>query len=238
MTAKKLGQPIDKKTVKKVMILGGSKIGHYLADDLTKKGIHVKIIESDLNRCNFLSEQLHDNALIIHGDGTDVNLLEEEDLAQMDAFIGVTGYDEENLFMSLRAKQLGVDKVIAKNSRQSYIHVIEKLGIDVALNPVNITANEILKYIRGGKVVSVTLLLDGQAEVTEIIAAENSQILNIPIKNLNLTKGIIIGSIVRGGKVIIPKGDNVIQAGDRIIIFSLISELPVLETFFHIKEGR
>ncbi len=90
----------------------------------------------------------------------------------MDAFIGVTGFDEENLFMSLRAKQLDITKVIAKISRQSYVHIIEKLGIDMAINPVNITASDILKYIRGGRVISVSLLLDGQAEVTEIIASK------------------------------------------------------------------
>jgi len=234
--AKELKASIDKKTVKKVMILGGGKIGYYLADSLSKKGINIKIIESDVNRCKELADKLHDNAMVIHGNGTDINLLEEEDLAGMDAFIGVTGFDEENLFMSLRAKQLNIGKVIAKISRQSYVHIIEKLGIDMAINPVNITASEILKYIRGGRVVSVSLLLDGQAEVTEIIASKNLQILGIPIKNLNLPKGIIIGSIVHEGQVIIPNGDAMIQAGDRIVVFSLLSEVPALETFFNLKE--
>jgi len=236
--AKKLRASIDKKTVKKVMILGGSKLGFYLAKSLIEKGINVKIIESDINRCKELADNLHDKALVIHGNGTDINLLEEEDLAEMDAFIGATGFDEENLFMSLRAKQLNVDKVIAKISRQSYVHIIEKLGIDMATNPVNITASEILKYIRGGKVVSVSLLLDGQAEVTEIIASDKLQILGTSIKDLNLPKGIIIGSIIHKGKVIIPNGDSKIQAGDRIVVFSLLSEVPALETFFHLKEGR
>jgi len=236
--AKNLKESVGKKTVKKVMILGGGKIGYYLADSLSKKGISIKIIESDINRCKELADTLNDNVLVIHGDGTDINLLEEEDLASMDAFIGVTGYDEENLFMSLRAKQLNIDKVIAKISRQSYIHIIEKLGIDMAINPVNITASDILKYIRGGKVVSVSLLLDGQAEVTEIIASKNLKILDTPIMNLNLPKGIIVGAIVHNGKVIIPKGDSRIQAGDRIVVFSLLSEVPALETFFHLKGGQ
>lgn len=235
--AKTLRESIDKKTVRKVMILGGGKIGYYLADSLSKKGISVKIIESDINRCKVLADKLHDNVLVIHGEGTDINLLEEEDLAEMDAFIGVTGYDEENLFMSLRAKQLNIDKVVAKISRQSYIHIIEKLGIDMAINPVNITASDILKYIRGGRVVSVSLLLDGQAEVTEIIASKNLQVLDKPIKNLNLPKGIIIGAIVHNGKVIIPNGNSKVQAGDRIVVFSLLSEVPALETFFRLKDG-
>lgn len=237
-TAKRLKASINKKNVKKVMILGGSRIGFYLAKTLSKKGIQVKIIESKVERCRELADALPENALVIHGEGTDIDLLEEENLAEMDAFIGVTGFDEENLFMSLRAKQLNIPKVIAKISRQSYIHIIEKLGIDMAINPVNITASDILKYIRGGRVVSVSLLLDGQAEVTEIIAAKNLAVLNRPIKDINLPKGIIIGAIVHKGKVIIPKGNSKIQAGDRIIVFSLLSEVPALETFFKLKDGR
>ncbi|MBK5251819.1 MAG: NAD-binding protein [Peptostreptococcaceae bacterium] len=176
--------------------------------------------------------------MVIHGNGTEANLLEEEDLSDMNAFIGVTGYDEENLFMSLRAKQLNIGKVIAKISRQSYVHIIEKLGIDLAINPVNITASDILKYIRGGKVVSVSLLLDGQAEVSEIIASKSWKFLKQPIMNLNLPKGIIIGAIVHDGKVLIPNGNSIIQAGDRIVVFSLMSEVTKLDSFFPLKDGR
>lgn len=237
--AKRLNETItDKKRAKKVMILGGSKIGYYLAESLSRKGINVKLIESNIERCKELADLLNHNVLVIHGNGTDINLLEEEDLENMDAFIGVTGYDEENLFMSLRAKQLNVPKVVAKISRQSYVHIIEKLGIDLAINPVNITASDILKYIRGGKVVSVSLLLDGQAEVTEIIASKNLKMLNIPIKDLNLPKGIIIGAIVNNSKVTIPNGESKIHEGDRIVVFSLLSEVPALETFFCLKDGR
>ncbi len=236
--AMELSATRGKKQIKKVMILGGGKIGFYLADKLTQKGMSVKIIESDINRCKILAETLHGNALVIHGNGTDINLLEEENLADMDAFIGTTGFDEENLFMSLRAKQLGVRKVVAKISRQSYVHIIEKLGIDLAINPVNITASEILKHIRGGHVVSVSLLLDGQAEVTEIIAANNLKVLNTPIMDIDIPQGIIIGAIVHNNEVIIPQGNSIIRAGDRMVIFSLLSEVPALETFFCLKEGR
>lgn len=227
-----------KKQIKKVMILGGGKIGFHLAKKLVKKGMSVKIIESNRERCKVLADTLHGNALVIHGNGTDINLLEEENLSEMDAFVGVTGFDEENLFMSLRAKQLEVKKVVAKISRQSYVHIIEKLGIDLAINPVNITASEILKHIRGGHVVSVSLLLDGQAEVTEIIASKDIAVLNKPIMDLELPKGIIIGAIVRDDQVIIPEGNSVVRAGDHLVIFSLLTEVPALETFFRLKEGR
>lgn len=234
--AKVLKSSVDNKNIRKVMIIGGSRIGYYLAKSLTQKGISVKIIESDLERCKNLSELLPDNALIIHGEGTDIDLL-EEDLADMDAFIGCTGFDEENLFMSLRAKQLGIGKVIAKISRQSYVHIIEKLGIDMAINPVNITASDILKYIRGGRVAAVSLLLDGQAEVMEIIADKKLSIINKPLKDLKLPQGIIIGSIVHNGKVIIPHGESKIQAGDRVVIFSILAKVHKLKAFLKLKDG-
>lgn len=235
---KSLNASSGKKKLKKVMVLGGGKIGFYLANTLSKKGVSVKLIEANLDRCKFLADTVSDNVLVIHGNGTDVNLLEDENLADMDAFVGTTGFDEENLFMSLRAKQLDVRKVVAKISKQNYIHIIEKLGIDLAINPVNITASEILKHIRGGRVVSVSLLLDGRAEVTEIIAAENMSALNTPIKDLELPKGIIIGAIIHKNKVIIPEGNSIIRAGDHMVIFSLLSEVPALETFFRLKDGK
>lgn len=236
--SKSLNESSGKKRVKKVMILGGGKIGFHLANTLSKRGMSVKLIEANKEKCKVLADTVADNVLVIHGNGTDVNLLEDENLADMDAFIGATGFDEENLFMSLRAKQLDVGKVVAKISKQNYIHIIEKLGIDLAINPVNITASEILKHIRGGQVVSVSLLLDGQAEVTEIIAAEKMSALNTPIKDLELPKGIIIGAIIHKNKVIIPEGNSIIRAGDHMVIFSLLSEVPALETFFRLKDGK
>ncbi len=223
------------KNIKTVMILGGGKISYYLADRLSSFGIKVKIIEVNRERCKYLSENL-DNVLILHGDGTDLKLLEEENINAMDAFVSTTGYDEENLLMALMAKNLGVQKVIAKVSRQNYIEIIEKLGIDVALNPVDITASNILRYIQGKKLVAVSHLLQGQAEVIELIAHDKMKILNKPLHQLDLPEGIIIGSIVRDGQVIIPRGDNMIKKGDRVVIFCLLPKVPLLETL--IKPGK
>ena len=225
-----------KKTVERVMILGGGNIGYYLADKLSKSKIQVTLIEQDRERCQELSEKL-DNVLIIHGDGTDIHLLEEESLSSMDAFVGATGFDEENLLMALMAKQAGVSKTISKVSRPNYTKIIDRLGVDVAVNPVYITASNILKYIRGGKVVSVSLLLGGDAEVTEIIIDKDLPIINKPISELHLPKGIIIGAIVRFGEVIIPKGNTVIKANDRVVVFSLTDDLPTLKMFFKTQKG-
>lgn len=225
-----------KKIIERVMILGGGNIGYYLADKLSKSRIQVTLIERDKERCQELSEKLN-NVLIIHGDGTDIQLLEEESLSSMDAFVGVTGYDEENLLMALMAKQAGVSKVISKISRPNYSKIIDRLDIDVAVNPVFITASNILKFIRGGKVVSVSLLLGGDAEVTEIIIDKDLPIVNKSISELNLPKGIIIGAIVRYGEVTIPKGDTIIKPNDRIVVFCLNDDLPTLKIFFKTHKG-
>ncbi|HHV59375.1 MAG TPA: Trk system potassium transporter TrkA [Clostridiaceae bacterium] len=209
--------------IKKVMILGGGKIGYYLTKKLTGLGVAVKIIEIDMRRCEYLSENLPE-ALVIHGDGSNMGLLEEEDISKMDAFIGATGFDEENLLMTLLAKQAGVKKVIAKVSKPNYVKLIEKLGVDIALSPIDITVSEVLKHIRGENTVSVSLLLGGQAEITEVIAEKKMSIVGKPLYQANIPKGIIVATVVHEGQVIIPNGKTVIHENDRMIIFSLSSQ--------------
>ena len=232
----KLKINMDKKRTKRAMILGGGKIGYYLAQRLESSNVAVTIVEKDKERCKYLSEKLN-HALIIHGDGTDINLLEEEDLSSQDAFIGVTGYDEQNLLMALVAKQMGVNKTIAKISRPNYINIIDNLDIDVALNPINITASDILRFVRGGKVVSVSLLLGGQGEVTEIITSKDFPIVGKPIAKLGLPEGIIIGAIVHNGEVIIPNGNTIIHPGDRIVVFSLTSDMAAFKKMVKPTKG-
>lgn len=232
---KTLGLTLNKKFIKNVMIFGGGKVGYYIAKQLLAAKINVTIIEQNHDRCMYLTEQLS-RALVIHGDGTDINLLEEENLHNMDAFVGATDFDEQNLLMTLMAKQAGVKKVIAKVSRPNYVQIIDKLGIDVALNPINITASDILKFIRGGRVVAVSLLLGGQAEVTEVIVEENLKVVGKKIKSLNLPKGMIIGAVVHDGVAQIPNGDTVINAHDRLIIFCLASNVESLNRL--LRPGR
>lgn len=218
-------------SVQRVMILGGGKIGRYLAQNLLSEGVQVTVIESNYERTRELAEIL-EHALIIRGDGTDINLLEEEDIQSYDAFVGVTGLDEQNLLMGIMAKQYGIFKSIAKVSRQNYTSIIDKLPVDAAINPVNISASEIIKYLRGDSVFSVHLLPDGDAEITEILASEKIGVLNTPLKDLNLPKGLIVGAIIREGKVVIPNGDSTILTGDRLIIFSLKSNSDIMKKIF------
>lgn len=234
--SQRLGDDFKKKMISKVMILGGGNVGYYLASRLSENKIQVTLVEQDKERCQHLSEVL-DNVLIIHGDGTDIHLLEEENLSSMDAFVGVTGFDEENLLMALMAKQSGVGKTVAKISRSNYIKIIDRLNIDAAINPVYITASSILKYIRGGKVVSVSLLLGGNAEVTEIIIGKDLPVVGKKIMDINLPKGLIIGAIVRDNDVIIPKGNTELMVNDRIVVFCLSENLMGLKTFFMPEKG-
>ncbi|MDD4494173.1 MAG: Trk system potassium transporter TrkA [Eubacteriales bacterium] len=228
---------VGRKTIKRIMIIGGGNIAFYLAKELSDSNHSVTIVEQDKERCRYLSEKLS-HALVIQGDGTDINLLEEENISEMDAFIGATGFDEQNILMSLMAKQAGVGKAITKISRPSYVNLINKLGIDVALNPINITASDILKYIRGGRVVSVSLLLGGQAEVIEIIVDRSVPTIGKKISEIGLPKGIIIGAVVRQGSVIIPSGKTEICADDRLVIFCLMHDVPALDIFLRSKRGN
>lgn len=220
--------------LQKVMIVGGGKTGYYLAGKLSEFGAAVKIIEIDKNRCHYLSTHLED-VMVLHGDATDLDLLEEENLDEMDAFVTATGYDEENLLLALMAKRHGIEDVIAKISRESYSDLIESMGIDMALNPLDITASTILRFVQGSKRVISSVLIQGQAEIMEIVASDHMRMVDTPLRELNLPKGVIVAAIHRGLSVIIPDGDTVIEEADRVIIFSLLSELPNLEKLLRVS---
>ncbi len=220
--------------LQKVMIVGGGKTGFYLAAKLAEFGISVKVVEINKERCYYLSTHL-DNVMVLHGDATDMSLLEEENLDEMDAFVTATGFDEENLLLALNAKQRGIEDVISKISREGYRDLIEKMGIDMALNPLNITASTILRYIQGKKRVISSLLIQGQAEIMEIIAVNDMKLVNIPLKELDLPEGVLIAGIHRGQKVIIPDGETRILEDDKVIIFCLLSDIAELEKLFRKK---
>ena len=219
------------KPIKKAMILGGGKIGTYLAIGLINAGVATTIVEMDYERIKFLAEHV-DHALIIQGDGTDMNLLEEEDIESYDAFIGVTGMDEQNLLMAIMAKQYGVAKSVAKTSRQNYTRIIDKFPVDAAINPVTISVSQILKYLRGGTVVSLNLMLGGDAQVLELIATPGMPFIGKRLADLNLAKGIIVGTIIHDGIVSIAKGQSIIRAGDKLILFVLTDQAEQMKRIF------
>ena len=227
---------MDTRQIRKVMIFGGGKVGFFLARQLLRLGVHVKIVEQDRDQCMYLSTSLPE-AIIIHGDGTDIELLDDEDLPHMDAFIGVTGFDEHNLLMALLAKQEGVPVVVSKVGKFSYLNLLSKLNIDFYLNPIDISITEILKYARGGQIVAATMLLEGQAEVVEIIVHEELACVGQKIKDLDLPKGLVIGALARNHQAIIPNGSTVLTVGDRLVIFCMNSNLDALKAFIRPSDG-
>ncbi|MBQ3123128.1 MAG: NAD-binding protein, partial [Firmicutes bacterium] len=221
--------------LQKVMIIGGGKTGLYLAKKLSEFGISVKIIESNKERCYYLLTRLND-VMVLHGDGTDIAFLEEENLNEMDAFVTATGYDEENLLLALMAKQHGVEDVIAKVSRESYEGIIEGIGIDMALNPLDIEVSHLLRFMHGTKRFVSSQLIQGQAELIEIVADNHMVLMNKPLKELKLPEGILIAAIHSNDRVIIPDGNTVIKEGDRVIMLCHLSEIPELEKLFRTKK--
>ena len=212
----------------KVMIIGGGKTGYYLAKKLANFGTAVKLVESNLNRCHYLSSHLS-NVMVLHANGTDLSVLEEENLDEMDAFITATGYDEENLLLALTAKHRGITDVISKVSHENYKELIEEMGVDVVLNPLDISASNILRYIQGSKRIISSVLIQGQAEIMEIIASNKMRMINVPISQLKLPDSILIGSITRGNELIIPTGDTKILPGDHVIMLCLLTSIGDLE---------
>jgi len=218
-------------SMQNVMILGGSRIGIQTALILAKLGINTKLIERDKEKCEKIAESLP-HTLVINGDGTNIDLLKSEGIETTDGFVAVTGFDEDNLLVALLAKHLGTKKVIAKVDRTNYIPILEKIGVNAVVNPRMTTASAILRFIRRGKIISLTLLKEGEAEVIELIVNPHSKIINKPLKKANLPQNSIIGAIVRKDRVIIPHGNDIIQPEDKIIIFALSSDIKKIEKIF------
>ena len=227
----KLHKKVNKKRsniLRKVMIIGGGKTGYYLSQKLADFGAAVKLVEQDLARCQYLATQL-ENVMILHVDGTDITTLEDENMDGMDAFVTATGYDEENLLLALTAKRKGIPDVIAKVSHENYVDLIEEMGVDMVLNPLDITASNILREIQGASRIITSVLIQGQAELIEVRAQSGMNLIGKPISELPLPNSILIAAIDRGGQLIIPDGDTKIKRNDHVIMLSLLSSISSLE---------
>ena len=208
---------------KNITIIGGSRIAIYLTWLLEDLGMNVKIIELNKERCLLLSEILNDT-LIICGDGTDQEVLDNENIQAADATVALTNMDEENLISSLYAHQQGVPKVILKVNRTNYIPIIESLGFDSTVSPKLSTAYNILRYVRalsnsqGIAVEKLYKILRNEAEVAEFTAKNSTDLIDIPLKDLNLKNDVLIAALVRNKKIIIPYGNDSIKEGDKVIV--------------------
>ena len=211
--------------IRRVMLLGGGRISYYLAKMLVPMGIRVSMIEINERKANHLSELLPE-VNVIYGDGTDQELLDQEGLKDTDAFVTLSDRDEENLITGLFAVRQGVPKVIVKNNRLSYADLINSLGLDSVVSPRSITCANILRYVRGRvnsegtKVERLYRLMDGKAEALEFIARAGDPYIGIPLKDLRTRPGVLVAVIVRKGQVIVPFGNDHIEAGNSVVILS------------------
>ena len=211
--------------IRRVMLLGGGRISYYLAKMLVPMGIRVSMIEINERKANHLSELLPE-VNVIYGDGTDQELLDQEGLRDMDAFVTLSDRDEENLMTGLFAVRQGVPKVIVKNNRVAYADLINSLGLDSVVSPRSITCANILRYVRGRvnsegtKVERLYRLMDGKAEALEFIARAGDPYIGIPLKDLRTRPGVLVAVIVRKGQVIVPFGNDHIEAGNSVVILS------------------
>lgn len=212
--------------LREVMIVGGGKITFYLTQKLIELGIDVRIIEKNKARCLELVEQFPE-ATIIHGDGTDHEFLLSESLNQMDSFIALTDNDEENVIVCMFASKNGVPRVLPKINRISLGFLLERLGIQNAITPKMLCANQIVQYVRamqnsvGSNVESLLTILDSNVEILEFRVRDNCKFTGIPLKDVKFKNGILIGYYSRKGVISIAKGDSIILTGDTVMIFSL-----------------
>lgn len=215
----------DTTPIRSMMILGGSRIAYYLAKTVIPMGVHTSILEVNPDKATELSELLP-KADIILGDGTDRNVLEEQDLAHMDAFIGLCNRDEENLMTGMYAAERGVHCVIAKNSRDGYADILSRMGLDAVVSPKAITCAGILRYVRarqnseGTAVEKLYRLLNGGAEALEFIARKGDAYIGIPLRDLTMRQNTLVGIIVHKNQVLVPFGNDKIEVGDHVVIIT------------------
>ncbi len=214
-----------KRRAKSVMILGGGRPSYYLSKKLLSIGTDVKIIERDPEKCEFLASELQ-GAVIINGDGASQELLMEEGISGMDAFVSLTGMDEQNIMLSIFAATQSVPKVVSKISRDELLSMAQNLGVETIISPSQISTSIIVRYARalenskGSGVETLYKIMGGAAEALEFKAVGNSRAVGTPLKDVRLKQNILIAGITRGRKTIIPSGNDMILEGDRVIVVS------------------
>ena len=222
---------IEEFNINNVMILGGSKIGEKSARKLCQEKFRVKLIEENKKKAFNLAEKL-ENTLVIHGDGRDLELLEEENIREMDAFIAVTGNTETNIMSCLVAKSKGVKKTIALVENMDYINISQTIGIDTLINKKLLAASEIFKHVRRGEVLAIANLKHVDAEVLEFSVKPNSKVTQKPVKDIKLTRNAVFGGVIRNGKALMTFGDFQIIAGDKAVVFCLPESINDVEELF------
>lgn len=216
--------------IENIMILGGGQIGQFIAKILGKE-INIKIIESNAEKSQEIADILP-HSLIIHGDGTDVDLLAAEGIMDMDTFIAVTGDDENNIIATLVARHLKVPRTIALVNKVEYLPITPTIGMDAVVSKQLLTVNAVLRFIRYQKVASIATLPGVDAEIIEYVAQENSKITRKTLKEIDFPKNGIVGAVLHKDNLVIPTGDIRIKTGDKVVVFALPQALNEITKLF------
>ncbi len=223
---------IFKPRAKSVFIVGGGRVSYYLAKELTKNGVSVKIMELDKNRAEQLADELS-GVSILCGDATDQSLLEEESLRNSDALVALTGTDETNVIISMYAKSRKVDKVVTKINKEAVSDMVKHMGLDTIISPKEVIASYIIKFIRAcgvnkGDNINALYRLHDNVEALEFTATSDCEFLGVALKDLKVKKDLLIGGIVRDGEYILPSGESQIIEGDRVIVVASLNTVTQL----------
>jgi trk system potassium uptake protein TrkA len=217
--------------IERILVIGGGRIGFQVAQRLEQDRYKVKLLELSQARCEELSRLL-EHALVLRGDGTDVQTLLDESIADMDAVVTVTDDEATNILAALLAKEQGAKKVMALIKRPHLLHLLPHLGIDAAISPRILTANVILKYVRKGRVLSIFEMPESDAETLEMAVAPGSPIAGKAIRDAGLPPGVIVGAVVHGGEIVVPRGNTVLRPEDTVVVFALPKAIPDVERLF------
>lgn len=221
----------EKRKVKKIMMLGGSGMALESAT-LLEKDYSITLIESSKDRCKYLSERLK-NTLIINGNADNFDLMKEEGIANMDAFLAFTPNAETNIIACLTAKNYGVYKTIAQVENKEYTLISQNIGVDTLINIKLIAANSIFRFVRKGRIEAITGLHGVEAEIIEFVVTKNNQLTRKPLKDLHFPETALVGGVIRDEESIIPNGDFQLQVNDKVIVFAMPEAIAKVESMFH-----
>ena len=221
----------SRREARRVAIVGGGLVGEVLARQLIRDGTDVLIIEANAERAQELGEALN-GVTVIHGDGTDLERLREEEIDRFDLFVSVSDEDEVNLMASLIAKRAGAPRTLCLAHRPDYMDIYRQLGIDIVLSPRLVASDHILRYVHHTELKSLTLLEDGKAEVLELSAHPGSRVVGIPVRRMNMPRGSLLAAILHRDSVVIPRGDDMIRAGDTVIVLTTQAARPAVHRLF------
>jgi len=226
----------EESQTRRLLVLGGGNIGLFLVQQIEAEHpeIAAKIIELDKERAEYVAKSLS-RSVVLHGDALDPEILEEAGVAATETVVAVTNEDETNILASLLAKRHGARRAISLQNKTSYTPLVNTLGVDVVVNPRGITVSNILQHVRRGRIHSVHSLHEGFGELIEADAMETSPLVGRPIREVKLPQGVVLGAIVRGGEVIIPRGHTVVQGGDRVVLFAATAAVRKVEKMFSVR---